>query len=528
MTDKAAESVTVERVDTIQPARTPSTPITDAAAIFLKQAEASGRVTLSADEEKAVRRKVDGRILPIILAAYFFQQLDKSTLSYTSVFGIVQDAHLVGKQYSWLGSILYLAQLVAQPIAALTLVKLPTGKVIASAVFLWGSTLCIMSACTNFRSLLALRFMLGVFESLIAPSCIAVTQMWWRRGEQTLRTMSWTSMNGVTLIVGSLFTYGLGHIQSKALFPYQIIFLFCGLLTVVYSISVFIWMPDSPMTAKFLTEPEKIVAVERLRSNQMGIVTRKWRWDHVFEVFYDLKTYCWFFIVAAVSIPSGGMGTFGSLIIKSFGYNKFQTILFNLPFGAMTIIVTLGGGWLATKLRSKGLVIALLCVPTIAGIIVMLKIPHTPGNRGVLLTGWYLTSLFPGITPLLYAWQAQNTAGDTKRKCTTGVLIVGMCTGNVIGPLMYSPSQAPLYRKGLLSSLSMFILVAILAGLICMYLNLLNVYHGRRREELGKPRDLVDRSMQKVRGEEILDEVENDLALHDTTDLKNEDFIYVL
>ncbi|KXT01426.1 hypothetical protein AC578_9507 [Pseudocercospora eumusae] len=528
MADKANESVTVERLDTIQPARTPSAPITDAAAIFLKQAEASGRVTLSAAEEKAVRRKVDGRILPIILAAYFFQQLDKSTLSYTSVFGIVQDAHLVGKQYSWLGSILYLAQLVAQPIAALTLVKLPTGKVIASAVFLWGSTLCIMSACTNFRSLLALRFMLGVFESLIATSCIAVTQMWWRRGEQTLRTMSWTSMNGVTLIVGSLFTYGLGHIQSKALFPYQIIFLFCGLLTVVYSISVFLWMPDSPMTAKFLTEPEKVVAVERLRSNQMGIVTRKWRWDHVLEVFYDLKTYCWFFIVAAVSIPSGGMGTFGSLIIKSFGYNKFQTILFNLPFGAMTIIAIIGGGWLANKLRSKGVVIALLCVPTIAGIIVMLKIPHTPGNRGILLTGWYLTSLFPGITPLLYAWQAQNTAGDTKRKCTTGVLIVGMCTGNVIGPLMYSPSQAPLYHKGLLSSLSMFILVAILSGFICMYLNLLNLHHARRREELGKPRDLVDRSMLKVRGEEVLDEVEGDLALHDTTDLKNEDFIYVL
>ncbi|KXT01427.1 hypothetical protein AC578_9507 [Pseudocercospora eumusae] len=98
----------------------------------------------------------------------------------------------------------------------------------------------------------------------------------------------------------------------------------------------------------------------------------------------------------------------------------------------------------------------------------------------------------------------------------------------VIGPLMYSPSQAPLYHKGLLSSLSMFILVAILSGFICMYLNLLNLHHARRREELGKPRDLVDRSMLKVRGEEVLDEVEGDLALHDTTDLKNEDFIYVL
>lgn len=47
-----------------------------------------------------------------------------------------------------------------QPVAAVLLVKLPNGKVIASAVFLWGSALCIMSACTNFASLLGLRFVL--------------------------------------------------------------------------------------------------------------------------------------------------------------------------------------------------------------------------------------------------------------------------------------------------------------------------------------------------------------------------------
>lgn len=34
--------------------------------------------------------------------------------------------------------------------------------------------------------------------------------------------------------------------------------------------------------------------------------------------------------------------------------------------------------------------------------------------------------------------------------------------------------------------------------------------------------------MLKSGEDEILDEVETDLALHDTTDLKNEDFIYVL
>lgn len=119
------------------------------------------------EEEKRVLRRIDMRVLPLLLGAYFFQQLDKSALSYVSIFGLVEDTHLVGQQYSWLGSILYLAQLVMQPLAAVLLVKAPTGKVIGTAVLLWGSTLAITAACTEFKSLLAMRFMLGAFESMI-------------------------------------------------------------------------------------------------------------------------------------------------------------------------------------------------------------------------------------------------------------------------------------------------------------------------------------------------------------------------
>jgi MFS family permease len=211
-------------------------PVKEKAAQFL--ATVNEDRTFTAEEEKAVLKRIDRRILPLLLGAYFFQQLDKSSLSYVSIFGIVEDAKLHGKQYSWLGSILYVAQLVMQPLAALLLVKLPTGKVIGAAVLLWGSSLAIMAACTDFPSLLGLRFTLGAFEAMIgmsmsvqpspfyvdpkAPSCVAVTQMWWRRGEQTMRTTYWNGMNGVTFIVGSLFTYGLGHIPSDSLYTYQV------------------------------------------------------------------------------------------------------------------------------------------------------------------------------------------------------------------------------------------------------------------------------------------------------------------
>lgn len=68
------------------------------------------------------------------------------------------------------------------------------------------------------------------------------------------------------------------------------------------------------------------------------------------------------------------------------------------------------------------------------------------------------------ITPLIYAWQAQNTAGDTKKKCTSGIVFIGMCAGNVIGPLLYSTEEAPLYRTGLIANLAMFVTVGIISG----------------------------------------------------------------
>ncbi|KAL4874902.1 major facilitator superfamily domain-containing protein [Aspergillus karnatakaensis] len=535
----------IESADAITPVQ--PTPKTNArgekAAQFL--ATVGGDHSFTPEEEKKVLRKIDLRVLPLLLGAYFFQQLDKSSLSYVSIFGLVEDANLVGQQYSWLGSILYIAQLVMQPLAALILVKLPTGKVIASAIFLWGSSLAIMAACTDFPSLLGLRFCLGAFEAMIAPSCIAVTQMWWRRGEQTWRAAAWNAMNGVTAIVGSLFTYGLGHIKSDTLYSYQTIFILCGLLTVVYSFIVLAFMPDSPMETKFLSEREKVIAVERLRANQMGIISREWRWDHVIETLLDVKTWIWFLLIIAISIPSGGISTFGSLIITSFGYTNFDAILFNLPFGAIQFVIILGGGWAATRFKTKGVVIAIIAGIAAVGTIILLTVSRE--QKGVLLFGYYLVSCLAGITPLVYAWEAQNTAGDTKRKTTSAIVLIGMCTGNVIGPQLYSLDQAPKYRPGLISNLVMFVLVAIIALIADAWLFWLNKRNAKRREAMGKSASIVDESMlrgerERAQQDKAADvEVEggdanvdakgeshqDDKGFLDTTDLKNEDFVYV-
>lgn len=166
----------------------------------------------------------------------------------------------------------------------------------------------------------------------------------------------------------------------------------------------------------------------------------------------------------------------------------------------------------------------------------MLTVPRQ--HKGVLLFGYYLVSCLAAITPIIYTWHIQNTAGDTKKKCTSAMVFIGMCTGNVIGPLLYSVDDAPLYRPGLISNLVMFILVAILSLLIPIYLTVLNKRHAKRREELGKSAIRIDESMMKkeemTQGKGIeLEETgdtprqEVDNGFSDLTDIQNEDFIYV-
>lgn len=132
--------------------------------------DAGGSTILTPENNTRVLRRIDLRLLPILLSIYFLQQLDKSTLSYASVFGLVEKAHLHGQMYSWLGSGLYAAQLVFQPLVSYLLVKVPLGKFMAASVLLWGISLSCMTAANTFPGLMACRLLLGIFEAGIGES----------------------------------------------------------------------------------------------------------------------------------------------------------------------------------------------------------------------------------------------------------------------------------------------------------------------------------------------------------------------
>lgn len=490
------------------------------------------RHSITEEQNAAVLRKIDLRILPVVMMVYFLQQLDKSSLSYTSVFGIVAETGLVGTQYSWLSSIVYVAQLIWQPCSSYLLVKLPLSKYLFFHVLMWGVCVSTTAAATNFNGLITARFFLGLFEATVAPCFITITQMWWRRREQTMRLALWYGMNGCTGMVGSLLTYGLGHINGK-LRPYQVIFLFIGLLTIVCSPIVYFVLPDSPSTAKFLSHEEKIVAFERLRANNQGTEAKVWKWDQVREVLLDVKTYLWFSLLFLCAVPSGGIGAFGPLIIQGFGFNQFDTILFNIPFSAFQVIITILAAAISTKIKLKWPVIFFISLPPIAGAAALYTLGRGPSLRHELLGCYYVLSFFTGLQPMLYTWSSQNTAGHTKKTCTTGIVFVAQCAGNILGPLVYKTQDKPFYKPGLVCDLICWILLSVLTLVTAAYLAFLNKRHAARRVALGKTGNVVDTSLETMGAENRRagqegETAENLQSFDDLSDLVNEDFIYVL
>ena len=65
----------------------------------------------------------------------------------------------------------------------------------------------------------------------------------------------------------------------------------CGSLAILVGAAVLLWMPDSPVHARFLTPEERIAAVERIRDDQGGTENKKFKKEQVIEALLDIRTW---------------------------------------------------------------------------------------------------------------------------------------------------------------------------------------------------------------------------------------------
>ncbi|TEB19256.1 MFS general substrate transporter [Coprinellus micaceus] len=423
--------------------------------------------------------------------------MDKHILALASVFGIVRETHLQGEQYS----------LVLQPLSAFFLVRFRLSIYMPILVICWGTTLACMAAARNFTGLVVSRFFLGGFETSTQAAFILMGQMWYKRQEQGLRLMIWFSNVGWVDIVGSLIMYGFGHINKGSIHSYQIAFIALGAVTAATGIA-----------SKFLTQEEKVIAVERIRANQQGVETKIFKLTQVVETLLDLKSWCWMGLLILHATPTGAITVFGPLVVKGFGYDGYDTMLFLIPYGALQVIAMVLSYWVSTKIHTKSPLVLIFLIPCMIGMIILYTTGRDKEHQPALLVAYYLLAAQSAVTPTMLGWQAVNTAGHTKKASTTAMTIMGSYTGGIVGPLLFQPKDGPYYHSGILACIICYSGAATLTA---------------RRVAVGKPAKLIDHSMTSAANEK--DGVGSPegsnigkRAFEDLTDLQNDEFIYVL
>ncbi|KAH9884704.1 major facilitator superfamily domain-containing protein [Xylariomycetidae sp. FL2044] len=488
-----------------------------ARALMLQQqggGHGGGGGAIAEDVSRRLRRKIDLRILPFLCVTYALQFIDKTSLGYSSVYGIIGDNRLQGQDYAWASSVFYFGYLLAEYPGVAVLQRFPVAKFLGANVVLWGVVLMTTAACSSFAGLASVRFVLGMTEATISPGFVAVTGIWWTRREQAGRSALWISFLGVGSFVGTLLAYGIGHITSGSLSTWKYIYLILGSITVAWGVVFTLFVPDGPSRVKWLSEDEKVVAIQRVIENKTGTKSRRFVKEQVVEAVTDPKVIVLGLISFVNAVASGGL-SFGSLIIQGFGFSPLQTTLMNLPLSAVQVVTQLGAGLVTAKVASSRLHIgALAMLPPIVGTVLINQLPEA--SKWGRLVGVWLLGSYPVGFMIILGLLSTNIAGSTKRSVASGWVFVCYCVGQIAGPQFFKASEKPEYHSGIVAMLCGFILNLVLNEV----LRLLYVLENKRRDQAleGKSDDEIS----ELKRESELQ------GFEDVTDKHNVMFRYVV
>ncbi|KAF2092482.1 MFS general substrate transporter [Rhizodiscina lignyota] len=450
------------------------------------------------------------RLMPLLTFCYLLQFLDKQSLSYATLLGLIEDTNLQGNEYSWVASVFYFGYLLWEGPTSYLMVRFPLGKYLSWSVLIWGTVLMFHGACNSFTGLMITRFFLGVAEASVAPGFSLMMGIFYKRSEQPFRHGLWFCGNSLAHFVGSILGFIIGN-TNAGIAPWRLLFIIFGAITVFWAVIMLLLLPDSPSDAKFLSARDKQVAIARVAENNTGIRSHQFKPEQVMEALRDPNVWLLTLYNFCINLPNGGLTSFGSLVIKGFGYGRLRSLLLQMPSGFIQLGIVILVTILPSKIRNIRTLLMFVAV-MISNLGIAIVYFVDPAYKHVRLAGYYLCVSYGAQFPLGLSLVSSNVGGFTKKATVTGLMFVSYCVGNIVGPQFYFPSEAPRYTTGIASALTGF-------SVSCLLLIVLRIHLIRenKRRDRAINADTVD-----VEVEEGLDS-----RISDLTDWQRPSFRYV-
>jgi len=283
--------------------------------------------------------------------------------------------------------------------------------------------------------------------------------------------------------------------------------LIVGAICSAWAVVLFILVPDSPYSTHWFTRTERLIIVSRKRDDQSGPDRRQWNSSQALEAFVDPKIWLFFLFGFTANVPNGGTSNFGTLIVKGFGFNTFQTTLMQIPYGMVIVAFILAALYANTKMPKNTRTILMVAtnIPTVVGFAMI----AWGGSKGARLAGYWLTGASNATFVVGLSLVSGNVGGQTKKALASASVFLGVAAGNIVGPFLFKDSEAPVYLTGIVGCLvsrGLEIVIIIILRIIFVTAN------NRRDKALAEGRTEYDERVS---------------ALEDISDWRNPAFRYV-
>ncbi|KAK7754853.1 hypothetical protein SLS62_003167 [Diatrype stigma] len=312
-----------------------------------------GRLAL----EAKLRRKIDLRLLPMIILMYIMNYIDRNNIAAAKLAGLPEDLKLdpASGQFQTAVSILFVGYLLMQIPSNLFLNKLGKPAVyLPICMIIWGVISAATAAVTSFGGLIAVRFFLGFVEAAYFPGCLYYLSCWYTRKELGLRTAFLYSGALISGAFSGLISAGItGNMNgTRGYSAWQWLFIIEGVVTVGVAAAAYFILPNFPRTTTWLSEEEKALAVWRLEED---IGEDDWIdsehqsfWKGAKMAFTDSKTYVLLVLLTGV-VSSGSVTNFFPAVVKTLGYDDVTSLLLTSPPYVLTVITSIINAWHADK-----------------------------------------------------------------------------------------------------------------------------------------------------------------------------------
>ncbi|PLB52522.1 MFS general substrate transporter [Aspergillus steynii IBT 23096] len=376
-------------------------------------------LSFTPEEEKALVRKIDLYLLPMIWIMYLLSYLDRTNIGNAKISGMEDDLNLSSNEYSIALVVFFVGYVVFEVPSNLILSRSRPSLFLPGIMVVWGALTCVMAAVRDFKHLVVLRALLGCIEAGFAPGVLLVLSNWYKRTEQSRRFGVYISAAILSGAFGGLLaaviTDGLEGVHGIR--GWRWLFIVEGAATVgVGFIAMFILL-DFPATSRKLSERERSIAVARLASENVTSMTdASERLTHVEAIVVSVKDWrTWMFVVGyMVIVGSSTLSYFYPTLVQGL-FNTSSTKQVNfltVPIYAVAFVCTAITAYYSDRIPLwRGLVIAawltfsLICSVAVClvydftaryALLVLMAAGLWATNGGCLA---YASSAFAGLRP---------------------------------------------------------------------------------------------------------------------------------